>query len=184
LLFLAEVNRLDLKDSDNIPEELVIEFIKRRRPLVKRLKDKKKSKIQKQNWRKYRWKYLNAIRKWHRSIQGKRFHRNLGKFLALRFQREDNQIPDMVYLSNPAERFELLKLLSSLKTHLYIEGVYYKPILEQVEYELLIEEVLPLIEDIEKKILIENILSKEDYNFLIDLLYVEKWVEGEDNENS
>jgi len=166
--FLVEAERPDLINQE-LSEEQIQELwqgiIKRRSRLKKRLKDRKRSRIQRQNWRKYRSKYLLALRKWHRSVAGKRFHRALGRFLSLRLNRESNQL-------NYHERFEFLKLLSSLRTHWYIEGVYYKPLLEEIEYELFIEEVLPLVEEIEKKVLIENKIDKEDIEFLLDILNI------------
>ena len=163
--FLIEANRPDLLNqplTEDQIQELWQKIIKRRRHLKKRLKDRKRSQIQKANWRKYRAKYLQAIRKWHHSIDGKRFHRALGRFLALRFSRE--------HKLSPQERYEFLKLLSSLKTHLYIEGIYYKPLFEEIQYELLIEEVLPLIFEIEQSILRSNILTTEDSKFLLDFI--------------
>jgi len=171
ILLLSEAGLLNqyetLNDVENLSQEAIEEIwqgiIKRRKPLKKRLKDRKRSLIQKQNWKKYRTKYLLALRKWHKSISGKRFHRALGRFLATRLFRSESYLP-------PSERYEFLKLLSSLKTHWYIEGAYYKPLLEEVEYELFTEEVLPLIEEIEKKVLIENRLDKEDVEFLLDII--------------
>jgi len=165
--FLIEANKPELIHQ-NLTDEQILELwqniIKRRSLLKKRLKDKKRSQIQKQNWKKYRAKYLLAIRNWHRSIDGKRFHRNLGRFLATRLLRSESSI------LSPVERYEFLKLLSSLKTHWYIEGVYYKSLTEEIEYELFVEEVIPLIEDIEKKVLTQGKLDKEDYEFLLDIL--------------
>jgi len=175
ILFLSEAGLLNqyepFDDVEKLSQEAIEEIwqgiIKRRKPLKKRLKDRKRSKIQKQNWKKYKTKYLLALRKWHRSVSGKRFHRALGRFLALRLNRES-------YNLDVNERFDFLKLLSSLKTHWYIEGVYYKPLLEEVEYELFTEEVLPLIEEIEKKVLIENKLDKDDIEFLFGIFYESK----------
>ena len=60
------------------------EFIKKRRGLVSRLKDMQKSGKTKAQWRTGRWKIMRGIKRFHRSTEGKRFHRQLGRFLATR----------------------------------------------------------------------------------------------------
>ena len=75
-LFLADVSRLDLLAEDeslDIPSDLSELFIKHRKPLVKKMADFRKSQMISASWRGSRWRHLIGIKKWHRSVEGKRF---------------------------------------------------------------------------------------------------------------
>lgn len=153
LYFLADVGRLDLidslQDNEEIPDELFEEFIKKRRPLITGLVSFQKSQLTKQQWRSSRWKFLRGIRKFHRSLAGKRLHRSLARFLATRILR-----PHLGYLKDRYEsleplKFDALKALSSCKTHMYIEEEYYSVLSEAAEYSSFMEYAIPLLNSIE-----------------------------------
>ena len=145
---LTEINRLDLLDVDELPDDVFEFFIKTRRQRVNRLKDFRRSQRTKSSWRKSRYSYMTGIKAFHRSIKGKRFHRSMARFLALRY------FP----LKRPArESLEhvkdlALKASSSLRTHLYIEEGYYFSLDSQVDLELLAEYILPILQGIEAKL--------------------------------
>ncbi len=104
-------------------------FINRRKGIISQLKDFRKKQDSKHAWRANRWKTLVGIRRFHRSTQGKKFHRMLGRFLANRYTRDkrDNEY---------RENYDLSIALSSLQTHATLELGYFIPsVLETVEYE-------------------------------------------------
>jgi hypothetical protein len=144
-IFCADVGRLDLMDESlEIPEELYEDFVKRRKKLVFGLKDFRRSQNAKAMWRKHRYKILKGIKHWHKSTAGKRFHRNLGRFLATRIFRKKNESFD---------KYETLKAVCSLRTHMYVDGEYFRSLDEQIDYENLIEYAQPLLIDTEIKLL-------------------------------
>lgn len=145
-LLLTELNRLDLIDAKEIPQEIFLEFIKARRGIVPRFKNFRKSQITKRSWRTHRWRYMKGIKKFHRSIAGKRFHRSLGRYLATRFTKSRFK-ESLDFVQTLA-----LKGLSSLRTHLHIEGGYFMTINERVEFELFADYALPLLQECENLI--------------------------------
>jgi hypothetical protein len=154
-LFLAETQQyslLEVANSQYKPDqEIVDEFLKRRREIVNKMKDFRKSQDAKQSWRANRYKIMKGIGAFHKSTEGKRFHRNLGRFLATRMSGNENY--------NVEEVTEALKALSSIPTHLFIESEYYQPsIEEQLSLEYIIEENISDIHNIINKI------SKFDFN--------------------
>ena len=127
------------------------EFMKKRKITVGYLADFQKSQQQKHNWRANRWKYLKGINRFHRSTKGKRFHRELGRFLATR---------DLSKLSY-AEALELVMPLTSALTHCYTEFGYYIPLSEHVEY-LIFSEYL--YDQISKMLIALKKVSKENFD--------------------
>jgi hypothetical protein len=173
--FLVEMDKIDLiseaKDlSYPISEDLVELYVQRRKGVISKLKNFRKSQSSKEAWRGNRRKYMSGIKSYHRSTQGKRHHRAMGRFLATRntrdnnYKRESLDSVDMI-----SEISEVLKALSSLRTHLYIEHEYYHPVDEQVEFELLIEDLVDQTVTIERKIVMSEVLSEIDLNLLLDL---------------
>ena len=94
-------------------------------------KNRQRVKSMKDNWRRNKHKILKGLKKWHKSTQGKRFHRALGRFNAL---REKKIIKDF-YESNKIQPVKInydsitdaLLSLSSIETHLLLELQYYEP---------------------------------------------------------
>ena len=152
-LFLIEIERLDLVDSatkEFFPdEEMMSEFIKKRRTLIPGLKDFRRRQNTRQQWRHERYKMLKGIRRFHKSTAGKKFHRALGRFIATRESLSECS-HKIFYLSEIAD---ILKSISSLKTHANIELEFYHPLSEELEYRLLFEELIPILDSIEKKLL-------------------------------
>lgn len=58
-------------------------FIQRQSSRQNLVKDFQKSQKTKQSWVKNRITNMFAIRKWHKSFAGKKFHRQLGRYLAI-----------------------------------------------------------------------------------------------------
>ena len=154
--FLADLGRLDLleslKENEEIDDELFEMFIKRRRPLITGLRNFRKSQLTKQQWRSSRWKFLRGIKKFHRSLAGKRMHRSLGRFLATHITRDSMSTLRDRYESLDPFQFEALKALSSYRTHAYIEEEYYMPLSEAEEYSSFMDYVIPLLSTIEMKV--------------------------------
>ena len=144
----TEINRLDLIDSESIPDDVFEIFIKQRRQRVNRLKNFRKSQNTKSAWRKSRYTFLKGIKRFHRSIKGKRLHRSMGRFLALR------NFPNKRPARESLERVKdlVLKASSSIRTHMYIEEGYYMSLDSQVEMELLAEYILPILQGVEAKL--------------------------------
>jgi len=167
--FLSEADRLDLVDTsiEEVPSEVFEFFIKRRRKTVRRLKDFRKSSTTKASWRKNRWVYMRGIKRFHRSIQGKRLHRAMGRFLALRYFTKVKPTGESLELVKDLA----LKAVSSIKTHFYIRQGYYMPLAEQVDFELFMDYSLPILRGLEVR-LYEDINSKLNVNELELLLRV------------
>jgi hypothetical protein len=152
-MFLLEIEKfaeLDGATKELKPDDEMIElFISKRKTLIPGLKDFRRRQNTKQQWRHERYKMLRGIKRFHKSTSGKKFHRALGRYLATReaLQTESSKV---FYLTEIAD---ILKALSSLKTHAFIELEFYHPLSEELEYRLLFEELLPIIDTTEKKLL-------------------------------
>lgn len=157
--FLIDINRLDLIEESELDENLFEIFIKARSSLVNRFKDFKQSQIQKQNWKFNRWQYLKGIKDFHKSIEGKKLHRAMSRFLASRIFRDKLNKYTTSSLRREESLIDGLKSISSLKTHIYIEREYYMSLEEQVEFVTFKEYVIPLLNNIEN-----NLLIDEDYH--------------------
>lgn len=173
-LFLVDAGRLDLISAVNEtyePSQDIMElFLSKRVGLLKGLKNFRKSQDAKGTWRKHRADIMRGIKSFHKSTEGKRFHRNLGRFIATRTFTG--------YLTGKAlgeslsftEKSEILKAISSLKTHLFIEMEYYHPVYEQFGLEILVLDHIDEINDIEGKIIRDEVLSNENCGLLISLV--------------
>lgn len=161
ILFLSEVGRVDLFEGQaEIPAEVIDEFIKRRREKVFQLKDFRRSQLSKRAWRVNRFSMMKGINKFHRSVKGKKFHRQLGRFLATRVFEVGDYNP-----------IEVVKAISSAKTHLLLEFDYFMGFDEELELHNLIEYAIPLLSEIETKVIEESpeALSADHYELLARL---------------
>lgn len=175
--FLVDVNRTDLLESVSdenadvdsiITSELIEVFLKKRKPLVNKMKDFKKSATAKQAWRENRFKYLSGIHRFHGSVQGKRFHKSMGRFLATRiFQSIDRPI----LLDDVNEH---LKAISSVKTHLYIEADYYMPLQEEVDFRLFVDYAIPILNGVEAKLFADSEYCPTDEEMELMLRLVQR----------
>lgn len=157
VLFLLDINS-DIKESNihEISSEQQELFLKKRgREKTFELKNFRKSQLAKHNWRAKKLKYLRGIRKFHRSIAGKKFHRSLSRFLLTR---------------ESYDRVDLLKSASSLKTHLYIDLDYYRGLDEAVDFEIFVESITELINHLENNILLGKDINSSDYSEILEAL--------------
>ncbi len=189
-LFLSEVGQLDLlgrvDESYQPTDELMELFIKRRKPLVGAIKSFRKSQNTKEQWRKNRWGFMRGIKRFHASTEGKRFHRNLGRFLATRYfhptmksiisldreksDKESRHVKENKEVDlNIFELAEILKAINSAKTHSYIELEYFMPLLEEVDYWEFLDEILPDLDVIEKRLWLSEQLDDRDLEVLFRL---------------
>lgn len=99
-----------------------------------RIKDLDRSRNSKRAWRLNRRKYLKGIRKYHKSTEGKRFHRKLGRLNATRD-----------YGDKYEDLNELAVGVQSLLTHMLIEESYNSTINEESSFELMHEYVQPIL---------------------------------------
>lgn len=165
-LFCLEIDRSDLLlESDEAVskdfkpcEDMIELFLKKRRELVPHLKNFRRRQNTKKQWRHDRYKMMRGIKRFHKSTAGKRFHRSLGRFLATR-ECLKKSVEFTVSLHEVAD---VLKALSSLKTHAFVELEFYHPMAEEVEYLTFIEELIPTVGRIEKEILSGNFFLEED----------------------
>ncbi len=170
-LFLVEAGRLDLvpkvNDQYRPSDDLVEIIIKRRKKRIPSLKNFKKSTATAKQWRKKRFIMMRGIKDFHHSTKGKRMHRAIGRFLSTRdfrsgmFARESNNIGEIC---------EVLKALTSIKTQALIGFDYYRPISEQVDYELFIDEAFPALNRVEKSLVTGKNITDNDLDFLIRLV--------------
>lgn len=150
--FLLEIERSDLVSSAEatfVPTAEMLElFIKGRHSIIPKLKSFRRSQSSKSAWRTNRYKYMKGIKAFHKSTEGKRFHRSLGRFLATRMTSKDKGKMSMGY----AEKFESLKGISSLRTHLYIDTMYFRPLNDHIEFDLFLDEAVIATINEEKKL--------------------------------
>lgn len=184
-LFLSEVDRLDLlgqvDESFDPSQELLELFIKRRKPLVGAIKDFRRSQSTKEQWRQKRWRFMKGIKRFHNSVKGKRFHRNMGRFLSTRYfhpqmksiigddQESSMQGSRMKEGLNIYDLAEILKAINSAKTHIFIELERYFPLQEEIEYWEMMDEIFPGIDRVEKRLWLGEELEKEDLEILFRL---------------
>jgi hypothetical protein len=153
-LFLTYIGRLDLvgnvSESFKPDDKMMELFIKRRTSVIPGLKNFRKSQIAKSQWRRNKYEMLKNMRKFHKSTAGKKFHRNLGNFLATRIFQSTKSTNGILKTGLQAESFlDTLKSLSSLRTNLYIFSENFQTVRDQVDYELYLEAILPSIFRIE-----------------------------------
>lgn len=130
--FINEIDQRLYQQELKLSQLSEADFIRKRHGLIKRVKDRQRSRETKKQWRHNRWKILKGIKRFHKSTQGKRFHRQLGRFLALR----DFKGP-LAY----REARDLVMPISSVLTHAFLEQDYFMPLSEQINYELFCDEV-------------------------------------------
>jgi hypothetical protein len=173
-LFLTEIKEFSLIQSVNekfVPtHEQLTSFIKARTPLVKKIKDHRKSANQKSNWRENRYKMMKGIKAFHRSVEGKRYHRRLGRFLASRIVRKKEKTNEELEFQMLTAKQSYLKGLNSAKQHLFVELEYFHPLDEQIQIEeFIVDYALPYFRIIEKKIVEDTDLSDDELVFIFDL---------------
>jgi hypothetical protein len=166
-LFLVEVGRVDLlnqaTEDYQPPTDLLEIYIKKRKSIVPRIKDFRKSQNTKEQWRKNRYKMMKGIGRFHKSTEGKRFHRSMARFLATRSQDRSNPYKRESY----SEIAEDLKALSSLRTHLYVQFEYYMSLDEVVDFEILAKEIIDASAVVESSILrFEENFTESDLDLL------------------
>lgn len=161
---IGEIKNLGAINKDMAPSDEMIEsFISKRQGLVTKLKDHRRSQDAKAQWRANKHSMMKGIKAFHKSTEGKRFHRNLGNFLSTRFSGNSRD-------RKVAEMCEFLKSLSSAKTHMLIELTYYHSIEEQVELESLVfQYAQPYFKNIEDKVIAGEALSEDEEEFLKDV---------------
>lgn len=164
---------LKLAESEGLKIE---EWVKHRYKMLGQLDnfmpDFRKSQDMKRNWRLDKNRYLSSMVRWHKSVAGKRFHRQLSRYLALRAPLyKESLAADSLDMSSEESSSIAAKIaLNSLQTHLLIESLYIEP---NVEEHANMREFLRYAEayvlDIYKKI-DENInLTSEDILFLEEI---------------
>lgn len=171
-LFLLEIGQ-PMDESNTVSFEPTPEmmefFFKKRAKLVHKLIDFRKSRQQIANWKKNRWKYIKGIIKFHHSTEGKRFHRQLGDFLA----RNDFSGG---FLRSSHESFingevgSILKVISSARTHAYIETEFYCSVDEQADYIIFLEEMMAATHQLEEKIYNMKPLDEEDIETMLNII--------------
>jgi len=160
------------------------EFLVKRQELELGLVDWERSQRQKVNWQRYRWKYLKGIRDFHDSTAGKRFHRNLGRFLATRetdsllkaYQREKEKERDLrgLDLRKVQENLEFLIAVLSVGVHALIEERYYRASVDAaVEYKLFLEEVLRKVKEVMDWVYGEE--DGVDWDFWVGVVHPKEW---------
>jgi len=167
VLFELEVGSEQLVQSDS--DQSVYEFtdqetLTQRARQLSRVKDLKRSKMTKKQWRLKRNNLEKGIKRFARSTKGKRFHRKLARWLAMR------ECAVRVLL------VECLVALNSLKTHLSVDLKYSSSIDEESAYSLLFEESMPLLDELEIELRTALLagsaakLTDEQTDFLSDLV--------------
>ena len=149
-------------------EEQVEKFIKSRSGYSGGSKDQDKSSAQKKNWRKNKGKIKRGIKAFHKSVEGKKFHRNMGRFLATRITRD--KLSDRNEAFSILENIEYIKALNSAKQQLYIELDYFHALTEQAQLETLVMDyAIPMFRSIEHKMVFNEALDADEFDFLVEM---------------
>jgi hypothetical protein len=175
--FLIEIGKVDLAldvPENYTPSEAEFDtFIQARKPLIKKMRDFRRSIAAQNAWTQHRDSIMRGINKFHTSTHGKAFHRRLGTFLATRLHRGDaggssgSDEGWSIY-----ELGEVLKAVNSAKTHAYVEMEYYKSIDEDLDYWSFLEWLFEPMRQIEIKVYDENcrVITPEEWDILIRLV--------------
>lgn len=134
-------------------------FIKKRKKLIEPYKDFRKSKDAEKGWRTARYTHLKGIRQFAKSVEGKKFHKNLANFLT-------NREPG--HFLNRYESSELVSHLSSFRTHILLELNYYKPLSEEVDFFNAVEAMIKLVDGYSAEIL-ESVYGYNEFEVKEDL---------------
>lgn len=154
--------------------------IKKRLSVLVKAKNHQASRTMKNNWRRNKTQMMKGIKKWASSTAGKRFHRALGRFNALRetvayYNDELTPGVNKVELTMKQVNDALLSL-SSIETHLYLELQYYEADAEaMVQFLDLIDAFVKDSSILKIELLssyISGNLEQEDYNLLTDMIQV------------
>jgi len=151
-------------------QELIETFIKRRRNSSKSLKDFRKSQVTKEQWRHKKYDMMKGIKAFHSSTKGKKFHRNLGRFISTRVPLTKS---NMMSIRKSDESYflelsEVFKSLSSLKTHAWIQLDNYMTLSDYVDYEIFLEKLMEVTSEFESQLLkLDPMIKSESLDFLI-----------------
>lgn len=143
-MLLSELGYDESTRLEDVPEHELHEFIKRRSGLIRGAKNAARSQQAKRSWKKNRKAYMKGIKDFHKSTAGKRMHRQMGRFLATRITQRGVQSSRML-------RETLLKALSSMRTHLYIENETYQDLRDQRDLSLMLDHAIPALLEIEQR---------------------------------
>jgi hypothetical protein len=129
-LFLMEVGKSS-QSGDTADDHG--QFIKSRAFVVPMLKNFRRRHQSHLNWTRHRQNILMPLRRFHHSPEGRRMHRQLGRFLATRI------LPDKMLTGNSLSftKHEAL----DLRQFLLDECQYYHGLIVQAELELVIEDL-------------------------------------------
>ncbi|QPB08503.1 hypothetical protein [Vibrio phage Va2] len=126
LVTFSEASSTSPEDLQSICEEFVDrKKIKERRRRKKRVRNHRRSRIMKKAWKSKRRYFEKGIKKFHKSIKGKKLHQRVAR------NRKKGRYRNI---------HEAMTQVSSLLTHLSLQSQYYSTIDEEVENELLLEE--------------------------------------------
>ena len=149
---------------------------------LKKPKDHKASRNMKNQWRRNKANMSKGIAKWSKSTAGKRFHRALGRFNALRESTSgstgyyNNDLhPGMNYIDlSMTQVNDALLGLSSIETHLYLELQYYEADAEAMVQFLELLNAFLIDSSVLKSELLTSYVSgkleKENYDLLTDII--------------
>ena len=149
---------------------------------IKTAKDHNASRNMKNNWRRNKAKMTKGIKKWNKSTSGKRFHRALGRFNALRESTSGSTAyynqelaPGLTFIELTMTQInDALLGLSSIETHLYLELQYYEADAEaMVQFLELIDAFVKDSSQLKVELLaayVSGKLEKENYSLLTDMV--------------
>lgn len=147
------------------------DYYEKRDSFASKIKNYDKAKATKNAWRKNKWKYKKGIKKFHRSIKGKKMHRRLARHMLTRIKRDKHKIKEeALIVEGIGSNVDLLIALSSLKTHLLLEYEYYMTSEEYLEYDQLTRFLFEFIQFVENEVIETGLLLKEDYDILFRLI--------------
>lgn len=172
--FVLEIGRADLVGTANKDlkptDEMMGLLHKSRKSLTSGIKSFRRSQAAKGNWRKYSAEMMRGIKSFHKSTEGKRFHRNLGRFITRKIftgSLTGRKLGSMTEENDLSEKADALKAISSIITHLLVEMEYYHPLHEQMGIDEMIMEHMDDLYYIKRKVLSGMDLTEENSTLLI-----------------
>jgi hypothetical protein len=118
---------------------------------------------------------MKGIKAFHKSTEGKRFHKRLGRFLSTRLFRTKRKSSNESAFNELLVKQAYLKGLNAAKQHLFVELEYFHLLEEQVDLELFItDHAIPMFRSVELNILNDEDLNEDQISFLFDILNEEQ----------
>jgi hypothetical protein len=159
-------------ETYNLPEQILEGLFIKRQKHVNGLRDHRKASDTESQWRGMKYKMVSAIRRFHKSTEGRRLHRKMSRFLATREPLASMRLSDI------KERNDLISEIDNLVGGLnefYYNYYHHSDDLNDLF--TLREDVLDKSTDIINKLIFNNPLDESDVDFFKTLTNTESIID-------